>query len=181
MQGKEPKVSERPMASVARSSSGREDPRALLATCVAAAVRASEVVRRGAADLRAVHWEVKGPADFVSAVDRGAEEVIAQVVAERHPTAALIAEELTPRATAAELTFVADPLDGTTNFLHGFPWYAVSIGAVVAGETVAGAVLNVANGDLFTAAQGSGARKNGEAIRVSEITEPARALVGTGF
>src|SRR5688500_9046294 len=172
MQGKEPKVSERPMASVARSSSGREDPRALLATCVAAAVRASEVVRRGAADLRAVHWEVKGPADFVSAVDRGAEEVIAQVVAERHPTAAL---------TAAELTFVADPLDGTTNFLHGFPWYAVSIGAVVAGETVAGAVLNVANGDLFTAAQGSGARKNGEAIRVSEITEPARALVGTGF
>jgi myo-inositol-1(or 4)-monophosphatase len=144
-------------------------------------VRASEVVRRGAADLRAVHWEVKGPADFVSAVDRGAEEVIAQVVAERHPAAVLIAEELTPRATAAELTFVADPLDGTTNFLHGFPWYAVSIGAVVAGETVAGAVLNVANGDLFTAARGSGARKNGEAIRVSEITEPARALVGTGF
>jgi myo-inositol-1(or 4)-monophosphatase len=144
-------------------------------------VRASEVVRRGAADLRAVHWEVKGPADFVSAVDRGAEEVIAQVVAERHPAAVLIAEELTPRATAAELTFVADPLDGTTNFLHGFPWYAVSIGAVVAGETVAGAVLNVANGDLFTAARGAGARRNGEAIRVSEITEPARALLGTGF
>lgn len=181
MRGKQPKVSQRAMASVARSSSQREDPRALLATCVAAAVRASEIIRRAAADLRAVHWEVKGPADFVSAVDRGAEEALAQVIAERHPNAVLLAEEGSPDAAAGELTFIADPLDGTTNFLHGFPWYAVSIAAVSHGTPIAGVVLNVANGDLFTAANGSGARKNGQPIRVSAIAEPGRALLGTGF
>ena len=128
-----------------------------------------------------MHWELKGPADFVSAVDRGAEEALSQVISERHPDAVLIAEELSPRAAAAELTFIADPLDGTTNFLHGFPWYAVSIAALSHGNPVAGVVLNAANGELFTAAQGSGARKNGQPIRVSEITEPSRALLGTGF
>jgi len=159
----------------------REDPRALLATCVAAAVRAAEVVRLAAANLSAVHWEVKGPADFVSAVDRGAEEALGQVIAERHPNAVLIAEEGSPKAAAGDLTFIADPLDGTTNFLHGFPWYAVSIAAVSHGTPIAGVVLNVANGDLFTAANGSGARRNGQPIRVSEIAEPSRALLGTGF
>jgi len=103
------------------------------------------------------------------------------VIAERHPRAVLIAEEGSPDAVAGELTFVADPLDGTTNFLHGFPWYAISIAAVSNGAQVAGVVLNVANGELFTAAKGSGARKNGQPIRVSEISEPSRALLGTGF
>ena len=124
---------------------------------------------------------MKGPADFVSAVDRGAEEALAQVIAERHPNAVLIAEEGSPKAAAGELTFIADPLDGTTNFLHGFPWYAVSIAAVSHGTPIAGVVLNVANGDLFTAANGSGARKNGQPIHVSTIAEPSRALLGTGF
>jgi myo-inositol-1(or 4)-monophosphatase len=159
----------------------RDDSRALLATCVAAAVRAAEVVRRAAQDLTAVHWEVKAPADFVSAVDRGAEDALREVIAERHPAAVLIAEEGSPDAVAGELTFVADPLDGTTNFLHGFPWYAVSIAAVSRGAPVAGVVLNVANGDLFSAVAGSGARRNGQPIRVSGISEPSRALIGTGF
>lgn len=158
------------------------DPRALLATCVAAAVRAAGIVRGAAAQLSEVRWEVKGPADFVSAVDRNAERALAEVIAERHPAAVLIAEEMSPKAaTAADLTFVADPLDGTTNFLHGFPWYAVSIAALVNGAQVAGTVLNVANGELFTAVRGSGARRNGQPIRVSEIAEPGRALLGTGF
>jgi myo-inositol-1(or 4)-monophosphatase len=77
--------------------------------------------------------------------------------------------------------FVVDPLDGTTNFLHGFPWYAVSIGAQVDGALAAGVVLNAANGELFTATAGGGARMNGQPIRVSEIDEPSRALIGTGL
>jgi myo-inositol-1(or 4)-monophosphatase len=148
---------------------------------VAAAVRASDVVRRAAADLPSVRWESKGPADFVSAVDRGAEEALGSVIRERHPDAVVMAEELSPTAVAAELTFIADPLDGTTNFLHGFPWYAVSIAARQREELVAAAVLNVANGDLYTAARGAGARRNGQAIHVSTIEDPARALIGTGF
>ncbi len=149
---------------------------------MAAAVRAAEVVRSASLKLGEVRWEVKGPSDFVSQVDRDAEAALAQVIAERHGDAVLVAEESSPReALGGELTFVADPLDGTTNFLHGFPWYAVSIAALARGAPVAGAVLNVANGELFTAASGSGARRNGQPIRISSITDPARALLGTGF
>jgi myo-inositol-1(or 4)-monophosphatase len=148
---------------------------------VAAAVRASDVIRRAATDLGAVEWESKGPADFVSAVDRGAEEALGSVIRDRHRDAIVLAEELSPKAVGAELTFIADPLDGTTNFLHGFPWYAVSIAARLRDTLVAGAVLNVATGDLFTAARASGARRNGQPIHVSKITEPSRALIGTGF
>jgi myo-inositol-1(or 4)-monophosphatase len=154
----------------------------LLATCVAAAVRAAEVIRLAAAQLSEVHWEVKGPSDFVSRVDREAEAALSQVIAERHVDAVLVAEESSPlEALTGSLTFVADPLDGTTNFLHGFPWYAVSIAALAGGNQIAGVVLNVATGELFTAAKGSGARRNGQPIRVSEISEPSRALLGTGF
>jgi myo-inositol-1(or 4)-monophosphatase len=79
------------------------------------------------------------------------------------------------------LVFVADPLDGTTNFLHGIPWYAVSIAAMVDDELQAGVVLNAANGELFTATAGGGARLNGQPIGVSSITDPTRAVIGTGF
>ena len=161
--------------------SATEGERALLATCVAAAVRAAEVIRAASSHLSEIRWESKGPADFVSDVDRGAEDVIRRIVAERHPDAVLIAEESAPRVAQGDLTFVADPLDGTTNFLHGFPWYAVSIAALSLGHQVAGAVLNVANGELFTAVRGGGARRNGQPIQVSSVTEPSRALIGTGF
>ena len=157
------------------------DPRALLATCVAAAVKAAELIRAASSTLSDITWETKGPADFVSHVDRGAEDVIRGVVADRHPDAVLIAEESAPRVDQGDLTFVVDPLDGTTNFLHGFPWYAVSIAALAHGSQVAAAVLNVATGELFTAVRGGGARRNGQPIRVSSVTEPSRALIGTGF
>lgn len=153
----------------------------MLATCVAAAVRAAEVIRGAAARLGDITWEVKGPSDFVSEVDRGAEQALEAVITERHPNAILIAEEGSPTAAAGALTFVADPLDGTTNFLHGFPWYAVSIAALVDGEQIAAAVLNVPTGELFTAVRGAGARRNGQPIRVSQIVDPSRALLGTGF
>lgn len=149
---------------------------------MAAAVRAAEVIRTASTKLSEVRWEVKGPSDFVSRVDRDAEQVLKQVISERHADAVLVAEESSPReALGGDLTFVADPLDGTTNFLHGFPWYAVSIAALSRGNQIAGAVLNVASGELFTAVHGSGARRNGQPIRVSDITDPSRALLGTGF
>src|SRR5688572_31661284 len=106
MRGKQPPGERARDGTIARSSTTREDPRALLATCVAAAVRAAEVIRHAAADLKAVHWELKGPADFVSAVDRGAEEALGQVITERHPSAVLMAEEGSPEAIAGDLTFV---------------------------------------------------------------------------
>jgi len=118
----------------------------------------------------------------VSDVDRDAERAITETVVGRHADARILGEELSPAMTDRRgVVFVVDPLDGTTNFLHGFPWYAVSIAALVDGELTAGAVLNVANGELFTATSGGGARLNGQPISVSPINEPSRSLIGTGF
>ena len=125
-----------------------------------------------------------------------AEHRIRELVLERVPGATVVGEELSPpdpddaarHARRAHgvipphgTTFIVDPLDGTTNFLHGYPEYAVSIGVADAGALAAGVVLNVATGETFTAVRGGGAQRDGRPIRVSPITDPARALVGTGI
>lgn len=161
------------------------DRRALLATCVAAAVKGADEVRAHAQHLSTLRWEEKARADYVSAADRDSEHAIRDLVLSRHKDAVILGEELSPEASAETLkrglVFVVDPLDGTTNFLHGFPWYAVSIAAVADGALVAAVVLNVATGDLFTAVEGNGARLNGQPIHVSSIEEPIKALLSTGF
>lgn len=154
----------------------------MLATCVAAAARGAEIVRAGAERRDSITWEEKTRGDFVSEIDIASEEAIGAIVRDRHPDARILAEELSSTTSdRGGLLFVADPLDGTTNFLHGLPWYAVSVAALVDGVAVAGAVLNAATGELFTATAGGGARRNGRAISVSTIDDPIRALVGTGF
>jgi myo-inositol-1(or 4)-monophosphatase len=173
-----------PEQSQATSRQVGTERRALLATCVAAAVRAAEVLRARAEQRHDLVWEEKAHVDFVSEADRAAERAIAEVIGTRHPNAVVAGEELSPKALASDargLAFVVDPLDGTTNYLHGYPWFAVSIAALVDGEPIAGAVLNVPSGELFTAIAGGGARRNGQPITVSPITDPLRALVGTGF
>jgi myo-inositol-1(or 4)-monophosphatase len=163
-------------------NTNRAQARQLLATCVAAAARSAEIIREKSEQRASIAWESKSPGDFVSEVDRASEQAIGEIVAERHADATLLAEEMSSSTDAERgLVFVADPLDGTTNFLHGFPWYAVSIAAVIDGEIAAGAILNVANGELFTATSGGGARKNGQPIAVSTIDEPIRSLIATGF
>ena len=164
------------------ASLSRADTRALLTTCVAAAARGAEVVRAGAERRASLVWESKGHNDFVSEVDRASEAVVAEVVAGRHPDATLVAEEGSPNLSHSRgLVFIADPLDGTTNFLHGLPWYAVSVAALVDGDVVAGATINAASGELFTATLGGGARRAGEPMRVSPINDPGRSLIATGF
>jgi myo-inositol-1(or 4)-monophosphatase len=149
---------------------------------VAAAAKGAEVVRAGAERRGSLVWESKEQFDFVSDVDRASEAAIVEIVRQRHPDATLLAEEGSPNASTTHgLVFVADPLDGTTNFLHGFPWYAVSIAALIDGVHAAAVVLNIPTGELFTAVIGSGARRNGQPIRVSSIVDPIKALVGTGF
>ncbi len=156
--------------------------RALLATCVAAAVKGAEVIRSFEPRRASLQWEEKSRTDFVSDVDRASERAIREIVAARHADARIVGEELSPDAAALEgLAFVVDPLDGTTNYLHAFPWYAVSIAATVDATPVAGVVLNVPTGELFTATTGGGARRSGQPIAVSTIDTPARALIGTGF
>jgi myo-inositol-1(or 4)-monophosphatase len=161
------------------------DLRALLATCVAAAVKGAESVRRHAQHLSDLAWEEKARADYVSDADRDSETAIREIVRSRHEDAIVLGEELSPEVAAETVkkgfVFIVDPLDGTTNFLHGFPWYAVSIAALIDGALAAGVILNIATGELFTAVSGGGARRNGQPIRVSKIEEPLKALVATGF
>ncbi len=154
-----------------------------LDTAVSAAMAAADFIREAAPGLSALEWVEKGTADFVTEVDRGAESRIAEVVAASFPDAVLVGEELTPSSAlfSEGLTFVVDPLDGTTNFLHAYPHYAVSIGVLQGRDLISAVVLDVQRGDLFTASHGRGTRLNGELVRVSETTNPTRALIGTGF
>jgi myo-inositol-1(or 4)-monophosphatase len=162
---------------------------ALLAPMRDAAARAAAFIAEHASRIGDLTWEHKGPADFVSDVDRGAEAIVRDALLAAFPDAVFLGEETyDPEASLGEaLSFVVDPLDGTTNFLHGFPWYAVSIGAAWAGEPIAGVVRNVPTGETFLARRGGGAwrERDGvagrERIHVSSVTDPARALIGTGF
>jgi myo-inositol-1(or 4)-monophosphatase len=148
-----------------------------------AAVEAAAFIAGHAARLGELTWDTKSPADFVTIVDRGAEEIVRRALLGAYPEAVFVGEETFDArlALGAGLAFVVDPLDGTTNFLHGFPWYAVSIGATWNGALVAGVIRNVPTGETFTATLGGGAWRGSQRIRVSDTTEPSRALVGTGF
>lgn len=143
---------------------------------------AADFIRMSAAGLATLDWREKSRADYVSDVDVGAESRIADHLLRRFPSAVVLGEELTPTTALMEdLAFVVDPLDGTTNFLHGYPQYAVSIAAVSGGELLAGVVLDVARGSACSAIRGGGAFCDGVRIAVSSTTEPRRALIGTGF
>ena len=163
------------------------DAQYLSAVALAAARAGAHVVSERGRDRASLTWEEKSPADFVSVVDRAAEAALAEVVAAQLPDATLLAEEGTPDAASGHgIVVVADPLDGTTNFLHGFPWYATSVGVLVDGVLTAGAVVNAATGETFVAARGQGAARvlpdgTSRPLSVSTITAPLRALIGTGF
>ena len=153
-----------------------------LAAATEAAALAAAFIAEQAQSRHAIEWQSKSPTDFVSHVDIGAEQRITQRFAELVPELTVIGEELGGDGdTQAGLVAVVDPLDGTTNFLHGYPAYCVSICVALDGVAQAAVVHDVARGGVYTAMQGGGAFVDGVPLRVSTITDPARALIGTGF
>ncbi len=158
------------------------DNKELLDTALEAARAAAQVIRDATADRQTLVWESKGQSDFVTDVDKASEQRIVDIVHRRLPDATILGEELTPTAlSGAGLVVIADPLDGTTNFLHGYPEYSVSIAIAHDGVLCAGVVLDIPHGEEFTATKGEGAFLNGRRITVSKLREPGRALIGTGF
>jgi myo-inositol-1(or 4)-monophosphatase len=155
----------------------------MLTTAVKAARRAGNVITRGARDLDLLTVTTKGPKDFVSEVDRAAEAAIVETIHAVYPDHAILAEEGTGRGknADAEHTWIIDPLDGTTNFLHGFPQYCVSIALEHKGVITQGVVFDPIRNDLFTATRGRGAFLNDRRIRVSRRAHLRECLVGTGF
>jgi myo-inositol-1(or 4)-monophosphatase len=126
-------------------------------------------------------WILKGRRDFVTEVDRTAEGIIRKVLREAAPDAQIIGEELSPEIFTQGLVWVVDPLDGTTNFLHGYPSYAVSIAAAIDGVLEVGVVHHVPHEETYHATRGGGAWLNGRRLRVSQIEDPEFALIATGF
>jgi myo-inositol-1(or 4)-monophosphatase len=153
----------------------------LVAIARTAAERAASLIR-GAPPPDPADWALKTRHDYVTSVDREAERLIAETLLGALPDSAIVGEELTPSARpTAEVVWIVDPLDGTTNFLHGYPQYAVSIAALFRETLSAAVVHDVTRGAVFTASRDGGAQLDGRPIRVSGIANQERALIGTGF
>jgi myo-inositol-1(or 4)-monophosphatase len=146
-----------------------------------AAERAAVYLRGVERPADPARWTVKGSRDFVTEVDRAAEAIVAEVLLAAEPGSRIVGEELSPEVATDGLVWVVDPLDGTTNFLHDFPSYAVSVAAAVDGVLEAGAVIQVPRNEIYSASRGSGAWQGERRLAVSTIHDPAFALIGTGF
>jgi len=119
--------------------------------------------------------------DMVSDADRDAEQLLRRLLASHRPDDAVLGEEGGAAAGSTELRWVVDPLDGTTNYLHGYPMWGVSVAVEDEGGTALGVVHDPCRGETFAAERGRGATLNEEPIRVSAATDPAHALIATGF
>ena len=128
-----------------------------------------------------INVEYKGEVDLVTVADRESEEAIVSLISSEFPDHQVIAEEGTVKRTASKYRWIIDPLDGTTNYAHAFPCFAVSIGLEVSGKMVMGVVYDPVRDECFTAEEGAGAYMNGIAIHVSEIDRLDKALLATGF
>jgi myo-inositol-1(or 4)-monophosphatase len=152
----------------------------MLTIAVKAARRAGGIINRAARDLDGITITAKRRNDFVTEVDKAAEAAIIETLKRAYPDHAILAEE-SGAAGDSEYTWIIDPLDGTTNFIHGFPQYAVSIGLQHHGVITQGVVYDPTRNELFTATRGRGAFLDDRRIRVSKRTHLADALIGTGF
>jgi myo-inositol-1(or 4)-monophosphatase len=148
---------------------------------VRAARRAGSIINRAALDGSALEVKSKHVHDYVTQVDRAAEEAIMEVVRKAYPDHGFLAEESGASDERAEVRWIIDPLDGTTNFIHGFPQYCVSIAVEQRGALAHAVVYDPARNELFTASKGRGAFLNDRRIRVSKCRRLQDALVGTGF
>ncbi len=155
-------------------------PLNLLTIATRAASRAAAFLRTVPVPDDPARWTVKGRSDFVTEVDREAERLIRKELATGSP-APVVGEELSPDQHPEGLHWIVDPLDGTTNFLHRYPAWAVSIAAVDGDEVLAGVVHRPTDDRVCTAARGHGAWDNDTPLRVSRVADPRFALIGTGF
>ena len=130
---------------------------------------------------RGVSFELKGDYDLVTAADKASEQLIVKRLRERYPKHGIVAEEGGRAEMEAELRWYVDPLDGTTNFAHGYPAWNVTLALADKGEVIAGVVYDPLNRELFAAERGGGARLNGAPIHVSRAQTLNDSLLSTGF
>ena len=156
----------------------------MLGIAVRAARRAGAIINRAARDVELIEITRKRHNDFVTEVDRAAEQAIIEVLHRAYPDHAILAEESGAKTGSqgqSEYTWIIDPLDGTTNFIHGFPQYAVSIALRHKGVLTQAVIYDPTKNELFVATRGRGAFLNERRMRVAKRVQLADALIGTGF
>jgi len=155
----------------------------MLNVAIKAARAAGAIINRAALDVEAVRVSQKQVNDFVTEVDHASEETIIETLLTAYPGHAIWGEETgrTRGAQDSDHVWIIDPLDGTTNFIHGFPVYCVSIALAVKGKVEQAVIYDPSRNDLFTATKGRGAYMNERRIRVSKRTMLSQCLISTGF
>lgn len=151
---------------------------------VKAARAASKIINRASQDIEHLKISTKQQNDYVTEVDKAAEAAIIQVLREAYPDYGILAEEsgqTVGEGEGSDYQWIIDPLDGTTNFIHGFPQYAVSIGLTYKGQLNQALVYDTTRNEMFTASKGGGAFLNERRIRVTKCLKLEDALLGTGF
>jgi len=155
---------------------------ALLNTAVEAARKAGNIIIRQFGQLDRLKVQAKARNEFVTQVDERAEQAIIELIQQRYPDHCFLGEESGEiEGTNKDYVWIIDPLDGTTNFIHGFPQFAVSIALQVKGRLSIGVIYDPTRDELFTASRGQGATVDGRRIRVSKARELDGSLIGTGF
>lgn len=147
---------------------------------------AMEIARESGALLanyfeRRIGYELKGEYDLVTAADRASEDLVVERLRSHFPSHSVVAEEGTGHQRSSDFCWYVDPLDGTTNFAHGFPVFNVTLALEQAGELVAGCVFDPTRQEMFAAERGAGAYLNNRRIRVSKVNKLEETLVATGF
>ncbi|TDP82241.1 myo-inositol-1(or 4)-monophosphatase [Aquabacterium commune] len=155
----------------------------MLNIAIKAARAAGAIINRASLDIERLQVTAKSHNDFVTEVDQAAEQAIIDTILEAYPGHGILAEESgrSQGAKHSEYVWIIDPLDGTTNFIHGFPVYAVSIALAYRGQVQQAVVYDPTRNDLFYASKGKGAYLNDRRIRVSKRTRMLESLIGTGF
>jgi myo-inositol-1(or 4)-monophosphatase len=155
---------------------------ALINVMVKAARRAGRSLKRDLGEIEHLQVSMKGPANFVSLADKRAEEMLYTDLAKARPGYGFIGEEGGNREGADKThTWIVDPLDGTTNFLHGIPQFAISIGLSREGTIIAGVIYNPANDELYIAERGKGAFLNDQRLRVAGRRQMDECVIGCGL
>jgi len=156
----------------------------MLNTAIKAVRRGATIINRASFDLDRVVVTEKKHNDFVTDVDQAAEAAIIEILHKAYPDHAFLAEETGASSNLhdeAEYVWIIDPLDGTTNFIHGFPQYCVSVALQHRGQITQAVVFDPTRNEMFTATKGAGAYLNDKRIRVTKRDKLADSLIGTGF
>lgn len=159
----------------------KRDARIFMDTAVHAASRAGDVILRNLGHISDKDISLKQSSDFVTRVDREAENIILSIIRERFPEHLFLAEETEKSQETDGYRWIIDPLDGTTNYIHQYPAFSVSIALEYADEIIVGVIHDPLRRDYYTAAKGTGVFINGKSARVSDIDSIGESLIATGF